>query len=615
MERLFAGLVFLLGAALIAWLAAGFAATSTLALVVTLAIAVAYVIGFVELWVFQRDTRGLQQALQPAGGEPLALDAWLMSLPPALRSAAGKRVQGEPVALPAPLLTPYLTGLLVMLGLLGTFIGMMIALQGAVGALEGSTELAAIRAGLTAPIKGLSMAFGTSVAGVAASAALGLLSALARRQRLAVSRLLDTQAGLLFPGHSPLYYRQEMLQQAREHTRQLPAVAEHMAALVAQVDNSTERLHARLLDDQQGLQQKLLELHSGLMTHVGQSLRESFADSGRQAGESLAPVLQEAMRTLTADVQATQIALRDSAVVQAKSLAAVHEQAAQSVQNTQAVVTAQAAAVAAQDSLRAELAKTVSDSRALLGAQSSEASALLQQLSERFVSQQQQLEAQWLGERAQFDGRQLARHESLSATVQAALTQALTANAKLTADTLGPVVASSMAALDSAVAHVRDEAAAALQRDQTLLASQRELVAELGSVTRGLADDSAQYRSTLERFSEHTSGLLQSTAAGFAASVEQGADRLAEVSEQFAAGAIELATLGDAMGGAVAQFDAVSAHLSSTLQGVAQGMQEAAGRSDEQLAYYVAQAREVIDHSALAQQKLLDQLREISRSV
>jgi ABC-type transporter Mla subunit MlaD len=172
-----------------------------------------------------------------------------------------------------------------------------------------------------------------------------------------------------------------------------------------------------------------------------------------------------------------------------------------------------------------------------------------------------------------------------------------------------------MAALDSAVAHVRDEAAAALQRDQTLLASQRELVAELGSVTRGLADDSAQYRSTLERFSEHTSGLLQSTAAGFAASVEQGADRLAEVSEQFAAGAIELATLGDAMGGAVAQFDAVSAHLSSTLQGVAQGMQEAAGRSDEQLAYYVAQAREVIDHSALAQQKLLDQLREISRSV
>jgi dsDNA-binding SOS-regulon protein len=65
----------------------------------------------------------------------------------------------------------------------------------------------------------------------------------------------------------------------------------------------------------------------------------------------------------------------------------------------------------------------------------------------------------------------------------------------------------------------------------------------------------------------------------------------------------------------VAQFDSVAQRLADTLQHTAQGMEEAAGRSDEQLAYYVAQAREVIDHSALAQQKLLDQLREISRSV
>ena len=95
----------------------------------------------------------------------------------------------------------------------------------------------------------------------------------------------------------------------------------------------------------------------------------------------------------------------------------------------------------------------------------------------------------------------------------------------------------------------------------------------------------------------------------------QEADRLAEVGGQFAAGAQGLTALGDALGSAVAQFDAVAQGLSATLQQLAQGMEEAAGRSDEQLAYYVAQAREVIDHSALAQQKLLDQLREISRSV
>jgi hypothetical protein len=102
-----------------------------------------------------------------------------------------QRIDGERVALPGPALTPYLVGLLVMLGMLGTFLGMVLTFKGAVFALEGSTDLQAIRTALAAPIKGLGLAFGTSVAGVATSAMLGLLSALARRERADVVRLLD----------------------------------------------------------------------------------------------------------------------------------------------------------------------------------------------------------------------------------------------------------------------------------------------------------------------------------------------------------------------------------------------------------------------------------------
>ena len=69
------------------------------------------------------------------------------------RSSVEPVVKVCPLALPAPVLTPYLVGLLVMLGLLGTFVGMVETLQGAVIALEGTTELQAIRAGLAAPIK------------------------------------------------------------------------------------------------------------------------------------------------------------------------------------------------------------------------------------------------------------------------------------------------------------------------------------------------------------------------------------------------------------------------------------------------------------------------------
>src|SRR6185369_11316199 len=103
------------------------------------------------------------------------LDDWLGSLHPSLQSPVRLRIEGERIGLPGPALTPYLVGLLVMLGMLGTFLGMVVTLNGAVFALEGTTDLQAIRSALAAPVKGLGVAFGTSVAGVAASAMLGLI--------------------------------------------------------------------------------------------------------------------------------------------------------------------------------------------------------------------------------------------------------------------------------------------------------------------------------------------------------------------------------------------------------------------------------------------------------
>jgi len=98
-----------------------------------------------------------------------------------LQPSVRARIEGERVGLPGPSLTPYLVGLLVMLGMLGTFLGMVMTFKGAVFALEGSADLQAIRAALAAPIKGLGLSFGTSVAGVATSALLGLVSALPPR--------------------------------------------------------------------------------------------------------------------------------------------------------------------------------------------------------------------------------------------------------------------------------------------------------------------------------------------------------------------------------------------------------------------------------------------------
>ena len=124
---------------------------------------------------------------------PASLEQWLEQLDPSLRNATRLRIEGQRVALPGPALTPYLVGLLVLLGMLGTLLGMMAMLRGTGLALETATDLQAIRDSLAAPVKGLGFAFGTSIAGVATSAMLGLLSALCRRERLRVVQLLDVK--------------------------------------------------------------------------------------------------------------------------------------------------------------------------------------------------------------------------------------------------------------------------------------------------------------------------------------------------------------------------------------------------------------------------------------
>ena len=156
---------FLAGLAVVGWVAAGYAGTNPLALIVTLIIGGFYVGGAIELHRYRQATPTLTAALAGLDAPPSSLAAWLDRLHPTLRNAVRLRVEGERVALPGPAMTPYLVGLLVLLGMLGTFLGMVGTLRTTGVALESAADLQAIRASLAAPVKGLGFAFGTSVAG------------------------------------------------------------------------------------------------------------------------------------------------------------------------------------------------------------------------------------------------------------------------------------------------------------------------------------------------------------------------------------------------------------------------------------------------------------------
>ena len=295
MNKHFFSALFCLGALALLWVAAGFFPTHGLALAVTLLIAAVYGLGALELLRFRQATASLGRALVAIPDGLSDLGAWLASVHTSLQNPVRLRIEGERVSLPGPALTPYLVGLLVMLGMLGTFLGMVVTLNGAVFALEGTPDLAAIRSAFAAPIKGLGLAFGTSVAGVASSAMLGLLSALSRRERLQAAQLLDGKIATQLRGFSLTHQRQQTYQALQQQSQALPAVVTQLQALMLQMERMGQQMNERLLSNQENFHGGVQSVYTELARSVDQSLRDSLAHSAQMAGDSIKPMVEAAM--------------------------------------------------------------------------------------------------------------------------------------------------------------------------------------------------------------------------------------------------------------------------------------------------------------------------------
>jgi hypothetical protein len=327
--------VFAAGLAVVGWVAWGFVGTSPLALAMTAVIAGVYLLGAYELAQFRSASTSLAAALADDPAPPQAdLGAWLERLHPALRTPVRQRIEGERVALPGPALTPYLVGLLVMLGMLGTFLGMVVTFNGAVFALEASSNLEAIRAALAAPIKGLGLAFGTSVAGVATSAMLGLMSAIARRERLQVLRLLDARIATLLRPFSAAHRREAMFAALQAQAQAMPLIAERLQGLMEGLERRHGQLNEQLVTQQQGFHREAASAYTTLASTVGASLQESLTTSARQAGETIRPVVEQAMAALAQEAERSHQRLREATDAQMQALSAQWEGTARQVAAT-----------------------------------------------------------------------------------------------------------------------------------------------------------------------------------------------------------------------------------------------------------------------------------------
>ncbi|CAN7284879.1 DUF802 domain-containing protein [Acidovorax sp. LjRoot38] len=327
--------IFAVGLAVVGWVGWGFVGSSPLALAMTVVIAAVYVVGAYELMQFRAATSSLSIALAGLGQQPLEdLGGWLERLHSSLRNPVRQRIDGERVPLPGLALAPYLVGLLVMLGMLGTFLGMVVTFNGAVFALEASSSLESIRAALAAPIKGLGLSFGTSVAGVAASAMLGLMSALCRRERLAALRMLDARIASELRPFSAAHRRQEMFEALQAQAQAMPLIAERLQGLMEGLERRHEQLNGQLQDRQQVFHREAAAAYTQLATTVGASLHDSLGASARMAGETIRPVVEQAMATLAQEAERSHQRLREATDVQVRTLTAQWEGTARQVADT-----------------------------------------------------------------------------------------------------------------------------------------------------------------------------------------------------------------------------------------------------------------------------------------
>jgi ABC-type transporter Mla subunit MlaD len=147
-----------------------------------------------------------------------------------------------------------------------------------------------------------------------------------------------------------------------------------------------------------------------------------------------------------------------------------------------------------------------------------------------------------------------------------------------------------------------------------MLEERGRLLETLQTLLDAVNHASTEQRSAIDALVATSAELLERVGSRFTARIEDEAGRLDEAAAHVTGSAAEVASLGEAFGAAVQSFGQAADALNQRLQGIEAALEKSLARSDEQLAYYVAQAREVVELSMLSQQQIIGELQQLARA-
>jgi hypothetical protein len=678
--------VFVVGLVAVCWIGVGYVGSNPLGAAVALLIGACYVAGALELHRYRQATGTLQAAVADLSAAPPSLGGFLERLHPSLRNAARLRVEGERVALPAPSLTPYLVGLLVLLGMLGTLLGMMATLRGTGLALESASDLQAIRGSLAAPVKGLGFAFGTSIAGVATSAMLGLLSALCRRERLEVVQLLDVKIATTLRIYSQAHQREEAFKLLQQQTEVMPALIDRLQTMMASIERHSQETSERQRASQEAFHASTGEIYAKLASSVEQSLKESVTESARAASAAFQPVMESTMAGLARETASLHDTVTHAVKQQLEGLSSAFET------STTTVADIWKSAVAEQQRSNQALAHNIRDSQerfaetfeqrsvtlldgvatrldttagnvadawndalakqgaaheglamrneqALVAASATfeeHASSLVRVVQASHEGLQAKLQARdeerlstwvdsltamvstlnihWEQAGENVASRQQEICDTLARTAGDIATQTQAHASETIAEISRLVDAASEApkAAAEVVAELRQKLSDSMVRDTAMLDERSRLLATLETLLDAVNHASTEQRVAVDALVTTSADLLERVSTRFTDHIEAETGKLEVVGAQVSGSAIEVASLGEAFSTGVQLFGQSNDALMERLQVIATALDNSLARSDEQLAYYVAQAREVVDLSMLSQKQIIEEMQQLA---
>lgn len=164
------------------------------------------------------------------------------------------------------------------------------------------------------------------------------------------------------------------------------------------------------------------------------------------------------------------------------------------------------------------------------------------------------------------------------------------------------------------VAELRQKLSDSMVRDTAMLEERSRLLETLETLLSAVNHASSEQRGAIDALVSTSAELLERVGTRFSERVESEANKLDNAAAHVTTGVEEVASFGEAFSTAMQLFAQSSDAVSARLQTIEGALEKSMLRSDEQLAYYAAQAREVIELSLLSQKQIIAELQQLADS-